>query len=85
MTTARSSTAGSDAANTVKRIVRDGQASGAFGSIASADTVTFTIFGVVNELPTWFRPTGRKRPSQLGHEVADLVLAGLRPCTEEQS
>ena len=43
--------------------------------VACADTVTFTIFGVVNELPLWYRPPGRKRPAQLAAELADLVLA----------
>jgi hypothetical protein len=61
----------------VRKIVRDGHASGAFGSVASADTVTFTIFGFMNELPLWYRPNGRKRPAQLATEVADFVLAGL--------
>ena len=61
----------------VKRLVRDGQASGAFAPVASPDTITFTIFGVVNELPLWFKPSGRKRPAQLADELADFVLAGL--------
>ena len=63
--------------DTVCRLVREAQASGAFASVASADTVTFTIFGYVNELPLWYRPAGRKRPAQLAGELADLVLAAL--------
>lgn len=61
----------------VRRLVRSGQTSGAFARVASADTVTFTIFGVINELPLWYRPNGRKRPAQLATELADFVLAGL--------
>ena len=61
----------------VHTVVGDGQAAGAFGTTASADTVTFTIFGVVNEMPIWYRPDGRKRPQQLGDEIADFVLTGL--------
>jgi AcrR family transcriptional regulator len=61
----------------VRRLIRDAQTSGAFGSVVSADTATFTIFGYVNELPLWYRPTGRKRPRQLAAELADLVLAAL--------
>jgi AcrR family transcriptional regulator len=64
--------------DTVKRLVRDGQAAGEFAVVASPDTVTFTIFGVVNELPIWYRSTGRKRPAQLAEEIADFVLAGLQ-------
>jgi AcrR family transcriptional regulator len=63
--------------DTVKRLVRDGQAAGQFAAVASPDTVTVTIFGVVNELPIWFRPSGRKRPAQLADEIADFVLAAL--------
>lgn len=65
--------------DTVQRLVRDAQAAGEFARSASADTVTFTIFGVVNELPLWYRPAGRKRPAQLADEVADFVLAALKP------
>ncbi len=61
----------------VRRLVRDGQASGEFDAVAGADTVTFTIFGFVNELPLWYRPTGRKKPAELANELADLVLAAL--------
>jgi AcrR family transcriptional regulator len=61
----------------VRRLIRDAQAAGHFAPVASADTVTFTIFGFVNELPLWYRPTGRKRPAQLATELADLILASL--------
>lgn len=61
----------------VRKLIRDAQAAGDFAGVASADTVTFTIFGFVNELPLWYRPTGRKRPSQLATELSDLVLAAL--------
>ena len=61
----------------VRRLVRDGQASGDFAPVPPADMVTYTIFGVVNELPVWYRPGGRKRPAQLATELSDLVLAAL--------
>jgi AcrR family transcriptional regulator len=61
----------------VRKLVRDAQAAGQFASVTSADTVTFTIFGFVNELPLWYRPGGRKRPAQLADELADLLLAAL--------
>lgn len=65
--------------DTVKRLVREAQAAGEFAPVASPDTVTFTLFGVVNELPTWYRPSGRKRAGQLAEEIADFVLAALDP------
>lgn len=61
----------------VQRLIHDGQASGAFAAVASPEVVTFTVFGVINELPLWYRPGGRKRPAQIGKELADFVLAAL--------
>lgn len=63
--------------DTVQRLIRDGQAGGAFAPVASPEVVTFTVFGVINELPLWYRPGGRKRPAQIGQELADFVLAAL--------
>jgi AcrR family transcriptional regulator len=63
--------------DTVRRLIRDAQSGGIFGTVASADTVTFTIFGYVNELPLWYRPAGRQRPAQLAAELSDLILAAL--------
>lgn len=63
--------------DTVIGLVRTGQRDGSFVKIASPETVTFTIFGVINELPIWYRPNGRKRPEQIGVELADFILNGL--------
>jgi AcrR family transcriptional regulator len=63
--------------DTVQRLIRDAQAAGTFGEVASPEMVTFTIFGVINELPLWYRPQGRKRPAQIADELADLVLTAL--------
>jgi AcrR family transcriptional regulator len=63
--------------DTVQRLIRDAQEAGAFGTVASPEMVTFTIFGVINELPLWYRPHGRKRPSEIAGELADLVLLAL--------
>lgn len=58
-------------------LVRQAQATGQFRSVASAEIVTFAVFGVINELPLWYRSTGPKRPDQIAGELADLVLAAL--------
>jgi AcrR family transcriptional regulator len=61
----------------VRRLIRNAQAAGEFAPVASADTITFTIFGVINELPLWYRPSGRKKPAQIATELSDFVLAAL--------
>jgi AcrR family transcriptional regulator len=63
--------------DTVARLIRDAQLGGVFAAVASPEMVTFTIFGVINELPLWYRPQGRKRPAQIAAELSDFVLAGL--------
>lgn len=63
----------------VVALVREAQRSGEFGDVASAEMVTFTIFGVINELPLWYRRNGRKRPARIATELADFILAALEP------
>jgi AcrR family transcriptional regulator len=63
--------------NAMIRLVREAQERGQFSSVASPEIVTFTIFGIINEMPRWYRPAGRMRPEQIATEIADLVLAGL--------
>jgi AcrR family transcriptional regulator len=58
-------------------LVRQAQADGAFARVASPETITFTIFGVINELPLWYRPDGAKTPARIATELADFVLAAL--------
>ncbi|ANZ43085.1 TetR family transcriptional regulator [Lentzea guizhouensis] len=59
-------------------VVEKGQASGEFSSTVPAETVVRIAFGVVNQLPMWYRPDGPKSPAVLAGEIADFVLAGLR-------
>jgi AcrR family transcriptional regulator len=61
----------------LRDLIADGQKSGAFATVASADTVTLVVFGLINQLPQWYQPDGLKSPRRLGDEVADFVLAGL--------
>jgi AcrR family transcriptional regulator len=61
----------------VVKLIREAQADGTFQPVASPDTVALTIFGVINELPLWYRPTGSKAATQIATELADFVLAGL--------
>jgi AcrR family transcriptional regulator len=62
----------------LRDVVAGGQADGTFAAVASAETVTLIVFGIVNQLPQWYRPDGPKTARQLGDEIADFVLAALR-------
>jgi AcrR family transcriptional regulator len=61
----------------VTELVRCGQRDGEFATVASPEMVTFTVFGVINELPIWYSPAGPKTAQQLAGELAGLLLGGL--------
>jgi AcrR family transcriptional regulator len=61
----------------VTELVRSAQASGEFAQVASPEMITFTIFGVINELPVWYRPDGPKQPEEIAAELSNLILAAL--------
>lgn len=62
-----------------RTVIENGQASGDFAAVVPPDTVVQIAMGVVNQLPVWYRADGAKTPDQLGDEIADFVLAALRP------
>jgi AcrR family transcriptional regulator len=62
-----------------RKVIADGQAAGDFAATVPPDTVVQIAMGVVNQLPVWYRPDGAKTAEQLGDEIADFVLAALRP------
>jgi len=61
----------------VTDLVRSAQASGEFARVASPEMISFTIFGVINELPVWYRPDGPKQPAEIAAELSSLILAAL--------
>jgi AcrR family transcriptional regulator len=63
---------------TFRDVIAKAQAAGEFSVVTPADTAVLIALGVVNQLPTWYRPDGPKSPEQLGAEIADFVLAALR-------
>ncbi|ACY97440.1 MULTISPECIES: TetR/AcrR family transcriptional regulator [Thermomonospora] len=60
-------------------LIERGQREGVFSRVAPADTVTLIVFGMVNEMPRWYRADGPKPASRFAAEVADFVLTALRP------
>jgi len=64
---------------TFRALIEDGQRKGDFSPVASADTVTLMVFGMINQLPSWYSPAGPKTSTELAAEVTEFVLAALRP------
>lgn len=68
--------------DTVRKVIRDAQDSGVFSTAASPEVVSWSIFGVTNDLHTWYRPDGPKTAAVIAKELADFVLNGLTPTKE---
>lgn len=52
-----------------------------FNDEISAEIATYTVFGMINQLCTWYSPEGPKTARRLADELADFALAALRrPC-----
>ncbi|HEX2314259.1 MAG TPA: TetR/AcrR family transcriptional regulator [Thermomonospora sp.] len=60
-------------------LIEQGQRDGVFAPVAPAETVTLIVFGMINEMPRWYRAEGPKPAARFADEVADFVLAALRP------
>ncbi|HCT75638.1 MAG TPA: TetR family transcriptional regulator [Micromonosporaceae bacterium] len=63
--------------DSVRKVIRDAQEEGTFVSSASPEVVSWSIFGFVNDLHTWYRPDGPKTAAVIAKELADFVLNGL--------
>lgn len=64
---------------TFRRIVEDARRAGEFNDVASPETVTLVVFGLINELPLWFRKDGPTPPDRLAEEFSAFVLSALSP------
>ena len=59
------------------KIVQDGLAAGVFGDLEDPRLAVLAIIGMLNGVPEWFAPSGRRTPDEVGDILADLVISGL--------
>jgi AcrR family transcriptional regulator len=62
-----------------RTVIKDAQRDGVFSTVASANTVTLIVFGMINEMPKWYRAGGTKSPAEIAAEVSAFVLTALDP------
>ncbi|MEU8342904.1 transcriptional regulator, TetR family [Actinomadura meyerae] len=62
---------------TFRGLIEQGQRGGVFSDATPAETVTIVALGMVNQMPSWYRPDGPKTAERLAEEVAGFVLAAL--------
>ncbi|WP_242609042.1 TetR/AcrR family transcriptional regulator [Actinomadura formosensis] len=58
-------------------LIEQGLRDGVFSTATPAETVTLVALGMVNQMPSWYRPDGPKTAGRLADEVAGFVLAAL--------
>jgi len=60
----------------LRSVIEHGIASGAFRSV-DPKTTAFAIFGAINWIARWYRPSGGATADDIGREFGDLFLNGL--------
>ena len=61
------------------QVVTDGIDKGDFRPAVSPRIAVMAMLGAVNFVYKWYDPAGERTPEQLAEEIADYLLAGLRP------
>jgi AcrR family transcriptional regulator len=62
----------------VRRLIEEGQRSGAFTADVPADVAVHFVYGAINQLVTWYRRGGKLSPADLAAHFDRLILSGLR-------
>jgi len=64
--------------NRFKRIIDAGVASGEFKKNIDTKLAVMTLFSSLNWMPLWYSPDGSIEPAQLGQQLADMLVNGLK-------
>jgi len=59
-------------------MVRDAQAEGTVRADVDPSVATRLVFGMVNSIVEWYRPTGPEGAAELADDVLRIALDGLR-------
>lgn len=63
--------------NRFKKIIEGGIAAGEFKKVDTKLAV-MTLFSSLNWMPHWYDPSGLINPNQLGNQLADMLIDGLK-------
>jgi AcrR family transcriptional regulator len=64
--------------NRFKKIIEDGVNSGEFKTTIDKKLAVMTLFSSLNWMPMWYDPDGTIDPVQLGVQLADMLVNGLK-------
>jgi TetR/AcrR family transcriptional regulator, cholesterol catabolism regulator len=64
--------------NRFKSIIEEGVRNGEFKSSIDKKLAVMTLFSSLNWMPMWYDPGSAIDPNQLGHQLADMLVNGLK-------
>lgn len=62
---------------TLRQLIADGQAKRLISKDIDPKLATFGVMGMINTIYQWYRPSGARKPEQIGSAYADLVIRAL--------
>jgi hypothetical protein len=64
--------------NRFKTIIEEGMQKGEFKSTIDKKLAVMTLFSSLNWMPMWYDPSGIIEPVELGVQLADMLVNGLK-------
>ncbi len=64
--------------NRFKSMIEEGARQGEFKESIDKKLAVMTLFSSLNWMPMWYDPSSKIDPTQLGHQLADMLVNGLR-------
>jgi AcrR family transcriptional regulator len=64
--------------NRFKNIIEQGIASGEFKNTIDKKLAVMTLFSSLNWMPMWYDPAGLIEPTELGAQLSDMLVNGLK-------
>ncbi len=64
--------------NRFKKIIEEGISKGEFNNKIDKKLAVMTLFSSLNWMPNWYDPVGAIEPELLGHQLADMLINGLK-------
>jgi TetR/AcrR family transcriptional regulator, cholesterol catabolism regulator len=64
--------------NRFKGIIEEGVAKGEFKKNIDTKLAVMTLFSSLNWMPMWYSPEGSIEPKELGQQLADMLVNGLK-------
>ncbi len=64
--------------NRFKKMIEDGVAANEFKTTIDKKLAVMTLFSSLNWMPMWYNPTAAIEPTELGNQLADMLVNGLK-------